>query len=66
MRTWKRDCYRCNKSTEIVTYILDQNEFGCVIGSHAEIDEILKTKYPLYLPKLNSQSKYEMSLLIAF
>ena len=46
IRKWKRDCYRCNKSTEIVTYILDENEFGCVIGSHAEIDEILKTIYP--------------------
>ena len=46
IRKWSKTCWKCNKQTEVLSYILEENEFGSVIGSHKIVDEILKNEYP--------------------
>ncbi|KKK88604.1 hypothetical protein LCGC14_2741480, partial [marine sediment metagenome] len=45
IRKWSKTCWRCKRETQVVSYTLEQNEFGSVIGSHENIDEIIKSEY---------------------
>ena len=62
IRRWKQTCWKCGNETEVVSYKIEKGGISnSVIGSHKELDEILKTEYS-FVKEVYSKTMQELTI----